>query len=370
MARNGSEMGSTIEGAALGNEQRHAPPPALVPALSRDPLANENHAGGRHWAPGQARGKLATEQASFRARAKPATRNLTPRSSRFRLSLRSAGTTGGAWMKRIRTTLASALGCGAASLAALALAATAAPASAEGVYFRIGGGYDWATPATFTDRDCTIAPPPFALYGCGVGNDGLPIGAYGSFGGSPAFEAAVGFHAAPALRIETAVSFRHGFAFAGDANFSGTPEPQPVTASFSQAAVMGWALVDLGTVAGGGWPLNPFIGMGVGVSRNALSEMYFAFPGLSQPAWSETPGGVRYSPAFGFTAGVSRELSERLAVELAWRHVNYGRVATDAGDLVSQRGGPEFVIAIDETWTMLSTNAVMLSLRWELRAVR
>lgn len=247
-------------------------------------------------------------------------------------------------------------------LAGAALATGATSAAAEGVYFRIGAGYDWSTPAVFADRDCTSVTPA-ALYGCGPGNDGLPLGAYGDFGTSPAVEAAIGFRAAPALRIETAVSFRPHFAFVGDANFANTPDPQPVTATLSQAAVMGWAYVDLGTLAGGGWPVNPFIGFGIGVSRNALSEMYFEFPGLAQPAWSETPGGVRYSPAVGFAAGMSRQLSERLAVELAYRHVNYGLVGTDAGDMELVRRGVLFSIAIDETWTLLATNAVMLSLR-------
>ncbi len=259
------------------------------------------------------------------------------------------------WIKRA---------AGAAILAAAALAAGASAASAEGVYFRVGGGYDWALPSAFADRDCATTPPPYALYGCGTGTNGLPYGAYGGFGGSPAFEVAAGFRAAPAIRLEAALSFRPGFAFAGESNFHGTPGDQPVTASLDQAALMGWAYVDLGT--GAGWPVTPFIGIGAGVSRNVLSPVHFEFPGLKQPSWSDTPGGTRWSPAFGLALGASRQLTDNLSVELTYRLVSYGRVATDVGDLVSRRGGPVFLIPIDETWTRLTTNAVMLSLRWGL----
>lgn len=249
--------------------------------------------------------------------------------------------------------------------AAAAVLVTAGAASAEGVYFRIGGGYDWSTPAVFTDRDCN-AVNPAALFGCGTGGDGLPIGAYGDFGQSPAYEIAVGFRAAPAIRVEAALSVRPGFHFSGNANFANTPDPQPVDADLMQSSVMGWAYVDLGQAAGMSWPVEPFIGFGVGVSRNVLSEMYYDFPGLTQPAWSETPGGTRISPAFGVAAGISRDLTDRLAVELAWRHVNYGVVGTDAGEMALVRRGVLFSIDIDETWTMLSTNAVLLSLRFGL----
>lgn len=248
---------------------------------------------------------------------------------------------------------------------AAALAGTAGAASADGVYFRIGGGYDWSTPAVFSDRDCNASGPP-ALFGCGTGPDGLPIGAYGDFGGSPAYEVAIGFRAAPAIRVEAALSVRPGFHFSGDANFSKTPDPQPVSADLMQSSVMGWAYVDLGRAAGMSWPVEPFIGFGVGVSRNVLSPVLFEFPGFTQPAWSETPAGTRISPAFGFAAGISRDVTDRLAVELAWRHVNYGVVGTDAGLMTQARGGAPYTFPIDETWTLLSTNAVLLSLRFGL----
>lgn len=250
---------------------------------------------------------------------------------------------------------------GASIVAGAALAATAGAASAEGAYLRIGVGYDWSQHAIFADRDCISNPPP-ALFGCGIGNDALPIGAYGHFGTSSAFEFALGFRATPTVRFEAALSLRHTFNFIGDANFDRVTDPQPVSASLSQASLIGWAYLDVPTSL----PVQPFIGFGVGLSRNALSPVLYEFPTMTQPAWSVTPPGTRISPALGFAIGLAREVSHGMTIEIAYRHTNYGRVATDPGLMHQRRGGPEISFPIDETWTRLVTNAVMVSLRWEI----
>ena len=259
---------------------------------------------------------------------------------RFRLSLRRSG---GAWL----------IACG-------AIASSSAAASADNTYLRVGLGFDWSQSAVFADRDCNSGAPP-ALFGCSSGNDSLPIGAYGTFGMSSAFEFAVGFRAMPSVRFEAALSLRHTFDFIGDANFNNVDDPQPVSATLSQASLMGWAYVDFAST---NLPMQPFIGVGVGVSRNALGAVLYEFPTLTQPAWSETPPGTRVSPAFGFAIGLAREVSHGMTIELAYRHINYGRVATDPGLIHQRRGGPEISFPIDETWTRLVANAVMFSLRW------
>ncbi|MHA1560368.1 MAG: hypothetical protein ACTSWI_06840 [Alphaproteobacteria bacterium] len=250
---------------------------------------------------------------------------------------------------------------GASIVAGAALAANGGAASAENAYLRIGVGFDWSQRAIFTDRDCNSGAPP-ALFGCSNGNDGLPIGAYGNFGTSSAFEFALGFRATPLVRLEAALSLRHTFDFVGDANFSNVADPQPVSAALSQASLIGWAYFDVPTSL----PVQPFVGIGIGLSRNALSPVLFEFPTLTQPAWSETPPGTRISPAFGFAIGLAREMSYGVTIEIVYRHTNYGRVATDPGLMHQRRGGPEYSFGIDETWTTLVTNAVMFSLRWAI----
>jgi len=251
---------------------------------------------------------------------------------------------------------------GASIITGSALAASGGAASAEGAYLRFGVGYDWSQTAIFTDRDCVSAL--ILLYGCGPSNDGLPTGAYGTFGMSSAFEFAAGFRAMSSVRFEMALSLRHTFDFVGDANFDKVTDPQPVSATLSQASLMGWAYLDIARPSA---RLTPFIGIGIGLSRNALSEVRMDFPTLNQPAWTIAPPGTRISPAFGITAGIGHELSEDVTFEIAWRLVSYGRVATDVGPVLIRRGGTYIDhLVIDETWTTLVTNAVMFSLRWAI----
>ena len=80
-----------------------------------------------------------------------------------------------------------------AGLTGLALALAAGSASAGDVrpYLRGLVGYDWSRDANFEDADCASTSPA-ALFGCGEGEDGDTLGAYGDFGASPLFEVAAG----------------------------------------------------------------------------------------------------------------------------------------------------------------------------------
>ena len=75
-------------------------------------------------------------------------------------------------------------------------AAQAEPVSAQGdapsrpesgPYVPLGAGIDWVEATGFRDADCS-SQNPAALFGCGAGNNGQPLGAGGGFdpGGSHA----------------------------------------------------------------------------------------------------------------------------------------------------------------------------------------
>jgi opacity protein-like surface antigen len=247
--------------------------------------------------------------------------------------------------------------------AALTLSAGTSSAEAQDAYLRTGVfGFDLSRPAVFHDRSCITAL--ILLYGCGASNDGLPTGAYGTFGLSAAFELAAGFSPTPGMRVEAALSIRPTFNFVGDANYEKTLDPQPVQADLFQAALMGWAYFDIGEPSR---PLRPFVGVGAGLSLNILSEVRMDYPTLTQPAWTITPPGTRISPAFGFTAGVAHELSEKATLEIAWRYSHYGWAGTDVGPVLIRRGAVfRDDLIIDETRARLATNAVMVSVRWAL----
>ncbi|MCW5713186.1 MAG: outer membrane beta-barrel protein [Bauldia sp.] len=253
----------------------------------------------------------------------------------------------------------------AALAAAGVLAALTLPAAAQtsGPYVRAMIGYDWSAAATFQDRDCSSSG---AYFGCGPGVDGLQRAARGWFGSSGAYEIGIGTYAAPAIRVEATLGFRPGFAFSGTANFSKVDLPQPVTATAGQAGVMGFVYADLGTMMGRTGPFQPYVGFGVGLSRNVVGEMLYEFPTLTQPRYSVMPGGVNYDVAVAVAAGVSYRASDRLTIDLGWRWTRFGVVETEEGELFIQYPNSDLTVAIDSTFAVLKASGITLSLRWAL----
>src|SRR5690606_14818531 len=128
---------------------------------------------------------------------------------------------------------------------------------------------------------------PGNYFGCGPGNDGLQRAARGSFGSSTSFTIGIGTYAAPAIRVEAVLEGRPGFEFIGQANFDGFDPPQPVYGRAGQAGIMGFVYADLGTMTGHTGPLQPYVGFGVGASRNVVAPMMYEFPTApSQPRYS------------------------------------------------------------------------------------
>ena len=258
-----------------------------------------------------------------------------------------------------------------ASLAGLALtlAAGAAAAGEPRVYLRGLAGYDWSLDANFEDADCASTSPA-ALFGCGEGEDGDTLGAYGDFGASPLFEVAAGVEVTDFLRLEAAYDYRPSLAFEGNANFLRSGSDQPVSGDVTQWGVMGFAYLEPLAALGVAFPLKPFVGLGAGVSQNEISQMRYEFPDLHQPAHSETQGGATTNFAWAATAGVGYDVTDHLTLELAWRYSDLGEVETDAGTLHNERyskrqGRPiTFDIPIAETKANLTTQGVTLSARW------
>ena len=258
-----------------------------------------------------------------------------------------------------------------AGLAGLALALAAGNAAAGELrpYLRGLVGYDWSRDASFEDADCSSTSPA-ALFGCGAGEDGDTLGAYGDFGASPLFEVAAGLEVTNYFRVEAALDYRPSLAFEGNANFRSSGSDQPVSGDVNQWGAMGFAYLEPLAALGIAAPVRPFVGLGLGVSRNEISRMTYEFPDLHQPAYSITQGGTTTSFAWAATAGLGYDVSDSLTLELAWRYSDLGEVETDDGNLYSERyskrqGRPiQFDIPIGETKANLTTQGVTLSARW------
>jgi opacity protein-like surface antigen len=242
---------------------------------------------------------------------------------------------------------------------ALLLFTAMVPAVAQAeTYGRVGVGYDTASDTRFGDANCSATTPP-ALFGCVAGLDGAPLGAAGHFGKAASFDLGIGWRAASFLRLEAVATYRPGLDFKGDANFLRTPGEQPVNADHDSLAGFVTAYADLPVVAG----VRPFVGGGVGASRNRIGPVTYGFPGLAANASTVTAAGSQTDFAWTVSAGVSWPLSDRLTLDLSYRDADLGEVRTDAGPITITRTSGVRAIDVGPTVADLETRGVSASLR-------
>jgi opacity protein-like surface antigen len=210
---------------------------------------------------------------------------------------------------------------------------------------------------TLLDRDCGSTQPP-ALFGCGIGDDGLPFGARGRLRGGRGAELAAG-RAMGRARAEIVLASRRGLELDAEANFSGVTGDQPVTADVRSHAVFFIAAVDLGPDR---WIVRPFLAGGAGVARNELGAVTFSFPGISEDAVTVTRGGSTTGLAVTGAMGVTTKLRDRLALDIAIRHVDLGRVRGDRGEATIVRPTRELRLEVEATemrWRTQEVSAVL-----------
>ena len=232
------------------------------------------------------------------------------------------------------------------------------------LYVRVGMGLERSRGTRFLDEDCN--PSGFAaLYGCGKGNDGKAFQTRGDFGSAPAFEAGIGY--APAfsfLRIEAVIQHRPGFKFKGKANFRQTDGRQDVHMRASALAVMAAAYLDFpGIEVPPIGEITPFAGAGIGQARVKTERMVQEFPGTR----TFVPGGTRTNFAWMASTGISTALSERVAMEIAWRYTDLGTAVTGrgGGHIVWRDGSRDpFPLNLEETKADLATHGFWVSLRY------
>lgn len=233
------------------------------------------------------------------------------------------------------------------------------PADQPGFYGRLGVGVDWPEGSRYRDANCASTEPP-ALFGCVDGDDGRLLGAPGEFDATPVLDAALGYRANDWLRAEALLSWRANMDFSGQSNFLGAGANQPVNGSVSSLAGFGVAYVDLPRIG----QVRPFLGAGLGVARNRMGSMTYAFPSLSATATTTTPGGSRTDLAYLLTVGFSVPLGERFDLDLAYRYTDLGQVQTASGQATVVRASGTRSIAIGGTKADLRSHGVMLSLRY------
>ena len=230
---------------------------------------------------------------------------------------------------------------------------------ARGPYLRLGAGVQWPETSALKDQRCSSTSPP-ALFGCGSGDDGRSLGAYGGFDQAPVVDAAIGYRWTSWLRTEALLHWSPQLNVSAQSNFLGAGSNQPVSASGNGLAGFGVLYVDGPSLA----TVRPFIGAGLGAARTSLSDVTYRFPAISSDAVTVTSGGRSTSFAYLLTAGVSIPVSERLDLDLAYRWTDLGTVKTNAGSAKLVRPAGRSKLAIAGTEIDLQTQAVVASLRF------
>jgi opacity protein-like surface antigen len=231
-------------------------------------------------------------------------------------------------------------------------------------YIRLGIGLSDTRSTSFADQDCT-ATSPAALFGCDNGPDGNPIGAYGSFGSSVLFEGAWGQDITNWLRGEVALGYRPDLNFSGQSNFSDvTLGTEPVDATGRNITLMANAYLELSDILGMEQSsVHPFLSGGVGVAFNRTSAVTYSFPSLGAGDATITQGGSTTDFAWSLGAGIGIDLTDRLGLELAYRYIDLGDVATAPGDIrIVRAGRDDLLIPVDATVAALKAHEFLFSL--------
>jgi opacity protein-like surface antigen len=185
-----------------------------------------------------------------------------------------------------------------------------------------------------------------------------------TFDSAPFFGLGAGLQMNNWLRFDATGEYRASAHFHGNqvAKFGTIILPDDYQASKSEWLFLANAYVDLGTW----WSVTPFVGAGIGGSRNTISG--FVDTGATQAGatiLSTTFGGdaSKWNFAWAFYAGLGYRVNPALTLEFAYRYVNLGGATTgptNSFDGVTVVNGTPFV------FHDLTSNDFMLGMRWML----
>jgi opacity protein-like surface antigen len=180
------------------------------------------------------------------------------------------------------------------------------------------------------------------------------------FDAAPLFGLGVGYNFNDWLRFDVTGEYRgranfHGLDSYRDNTFCvGCYSTDSYNGSKSELAFLLNGYVDLGTWSN----VTPFVGAGVGVSRNTISS--FSDTGLQHAAFAWADSTSKWSLAWALHAGLAYKVSKNLTVELAYRYIDLGSATT--GGLIDWAGNswPAF------EFRHLTSHDLKLGLRFNL----
>lgn len=173
-------------------------------------------------------------------------------------------------------------------------------------------------------------------------------------------DAALGYRWTPWLRTEALVNWSPQLDWHGHSNFLGAGSNQPVTASGHSLAGFAVVLLDAPPVVG----VRPYLGAGLGAASTSVGDITFGLPAKGTGSETVIKGGSSQSLATLLTAGVAIPLSDRIALDLAYRWMDLGQLTTPNATATITRPQRSTRLAIGGTQMDLQTQAVIASLRY------
>jgi len=185
-----------------------------------------------------------------------------------------------------------------------------------------------------------------------------------SFDSSPLYSMGGGYQFTNWLRADVTGEYRGSAAFHGQqiAKFGPGTLPDDYTASKSEWLFLANAYVDIGTW----WCVTPYIGAGVGTSRNTISNFVdFGSTQVGGTILSTTYGdnASKWNLAWALYAGLAYQVAPGLNLELTYRYVDLGKAGTgptNSFDGVTVVNGTGF------NFGTITSQDVMLGFRWNL----
>jgi opacity protein-like surface antigen len=185
-----------------------------------------------------------------------------------------------------------------------------------------------------------------------------------TFDSAPFAGLGLGYQVNNWLRLDGTAEYRANAHFHGQqvATFGGTILPDDYHASKSEWLFLANAYVDLGTW----WSVTPFIGAGVGTSRNTISS--FVDTGATQVGatiLSTTYGNTasKWNLAWALYGGLAYRVTPGLTLELAYRYLDLGSAATGR---TNSFDGVTIVNGTPFGFRDITSHDFMLGMRWML----
>jgi opacity protein-like surface antigen len=193
-------------------------------------------------------------------------------------------------------------------------------------------------------------------------NDSIST-AFMNFDSSPLFGGGIGYQVNSWLRFEGTAEYRSSAHFHGqqvDRSVTPVQFADDYNASKSELLFLANGFVDIGTW----WNVTPFVGAGVGMSRNTITGFTdignSIGDGISSTTYADDHS--KWSFAYAFYAGLSYQVTPTFSVDMTYRYLNLGSAQTGAPHAFDGSTIPTNPFVFDN----LTSNDVMLGMRWML----